>query len=230
MKCSRRNEMKKSSLNKNNYHIELIDKQLAKEIIINNHYSKRWSSCRYALGLFRDDKLVGVAVYGFPVGRQVVKSISPILENRDVLELTRLFVEDSEPKNTETMFLSMTFKYLRQHDVKVIISYSDPMYGHVGTIYQASNFLYQGNNTMLVKGFNYKINNEIYHARSATAKFGSVRDSVLREVDPNYEKIEILKKHRYILILDRKMRKKILDTLKHPILSYPKDNKNSSWT
>jgi hypothetical protein len=26
------------------------------------------------------------------------------------------------------------------------------------------------------------------------------------------------------------MRKKILDTLKHPILSYPKDNKNSSWT
>jgi hypothetical protein len=219
----------KSDLVKSDYHIELIDKKIAKDVIIKNHYSKKWSSCRYAIGLFRDNKLVGVAVYGFPVGRQVVKSISPILENKDVLELTRLFVYDSEPRNSETMFLGLTFGYLKKQNVKVIISYSDPLYGHVGTIYQAANFLYQGNNTMLIKGYSYKINNEIYHARSAVAKFGSVKNEVLIKIDPNYKKIELLKKHRYIYLLDKKSKKKILKTIKHPILSYPKNNINSKW-
>ena len=112
--------MIESTLIKSDYHVKIIDKKIAKEVIINNHYSKKWSSCRFAFGLFRNDKLVGVAVYGFPVGRQVVKSISSILENKDVLELTRLFVYDSEPRNTETMFLSMTFKHLKQEKIKVV--------------------------------------------------------------------------------------------------------------
>jgi hypothetical protein len=222
--------MIESTLIKSDYHVKIIDKKIAKEIIINNHYSKKWSSCRFAFGLFRNDKLVGVAVYGFPVGRQVVKSISSILENKDVLELTRLFVYDSEPRNTETMFLSMTFKHLKQEKIKVIVSYSDPLYGHVGIIYQASNFLYQGNNTMLVKGYSYKINGKVYHARSAVAKFGSVKDEVLKKVDSKYEKVELLKKHRYIYILDKKSKKDIMKTIKHPIVSYPKNNSQTTWT
>jgi hypothetical protein len=222
--------MIESTLIKSDYHVKIIDKKIAKEIIINNHYSKKWSSCRFAFGLFRNDKLVGVAVYGFPVGRQVVKSISSILENKDVLELTRLFVYDSEPRNTETMFLSMTFKHLKQEKIKVIVSYSDPLYGHVGIIYQASNFLYQGNNTMLVKGYSYKINEKVYHARSAVAKFGSVKDEVLKKFDSKYEKVELLKKHRYIYILDKKSKKDIMKTIKHPIVPYPKNNSQTTWT
>ena len=68
----------------NNYSIHIIDKQTAKQLIIKNHYSHAWSSCRYALGLFDDTKneLIGVAVYGFPVGRQTVKSIISTLENK----------------------------------------------------------------------------------------------------------------------------------------------------
>ena len=210
--------------------IELIDKSVAKDIIIKNHYSHKWSSCRYAIGLFEKDRLIGVAVYGFPVGRLVVKSISPILENKDVLELTRLWIIDDTPKNTESWFLGKTFSWLKENtDIKVLISYSDPMFGHVGTIYQATNWLYQGNNTMLVKGYLYKINGEMFHPRSAVAKFGSVKHSVLLEVDKDYEKIEMKKKHRYIYILSKRDKKKIMATLKHPIIPYVKDNENTNW-
>ncbi len=121
------------------YRVELIEKNIAKTIIIENHYSRKWSSCRYSLGLFCDNELIGVAIYGFPVGRLVGQSISPLIHNNEVLELTRLWLKDEAPKNSESKFLGLTFKWLKKNcDIKVLISYSDPMQGHVGTIYQAT--------------------------------------------------------------------------------------------
>lgn len=213
------------------YDLAPIEKKLAKELIIEHHYSHKWTSCRYALGLFHNEELVGVAVYGFPVGRRVVKSVSELLENNEVLELTRLWVADSEGKNTESYFLGQTFKWLRANapDVKVLISYSDPMYGHVGTIYQATNWLYQGNNTMLVKGWLHYVNGEWLHPRSCVAQYGTTTASKLLEVDPHYERVEMKKKHRYLYMLDRKSKKNILRTLKHPVLPYPQDNEGCEW-
>lgn len=215
---------------KMNYTVELIDKKIAKDLIIKNHYSHKWTSCRYALGLFDGGDLIGVAIYGFPVGRQVVKSISPILCNNDVLELTRLWIDDSGPKNTESFFIGKTFKWLRNNtNVKVLVSYSDPMYNHKGTIYQATNWIYQGNGTMLVKGYLHVINGQVMHPRSVVALYGTTKESELVKIDNMYSKIEMKKKHRYIYILDRKSRREILRSLKHPQLEYPRDNNNCEW-
>jgi hypothetical protein len=38
-----------------NYSIEIIDTDTAKHLIIKNHYSHTWTSCRYAIGLFDND-------------------------------------------------------------------------------------------------------------------------------------------------------------------------------
>ena len=96
------------------YTIDLIDKN-TKELIIKNHYSHSWTSCRYAIGLMKGEEIVGVAIYGFPIGRRVVKSICPILENDNVLELTRLWIAESEGKNSESWFLGRTFSWLKNH-------------------------------------------------------------------------------------------------------------------
>lgn len=214
-----------------NYTIELIDKKIAKELIIENHYSHKWTSCRYALGLFTEGNLVGVAVYGFPVGRSVVKSITPDLENGDVLELTRLWVADSEGKNTESHFLGKTFWWLKKNtDVKILISYSDPMQGHVGGIYQATNWLYQGNNTMLAKAYDHYMEGEWMHSRTVVAKYGSIKVEHLKKIYPEYKRRPILKKHRYLYPLVKgKEREEIINNLKHPILPYPKNNDNCEW-
>lgn len=213
-----------------NYSVELIDKNIAKELIIKNHYSHKWSSCRYALGLFDNNILIGVAVYGFPVGRQTIKSITNKLENSDVLELTRLWLIDEAPKNSESYFLGKTFDWLKKNTkIKVLISYSDPMYDHTGIIYQATNWIYQGNNTMLIKGYLHKINGEIMHPRSVVALYGTTKMEDLKKIDTNYERIEMKKKHRYLYILHKKNRKEIISELKHKILPYPKDNFNCDW-
>ena len=83
---------------------------------------------------------------------------------------------------------------------------------------------------MLVKGYLHKINGEWMHPRSVVAKYGTVKESSLLEIDPDYERKELKKKHRYIYILtDKREKKNILQNLKHPILPYPKDNNNCEW-
>ena len=148
------------SINPSKITIREISKKIAKDMIVKNHYSHKWTSCRYALGIFyetdnehtffdeKDEKLAGVAIYGYPVGRSAPKSISPELKEEEVLELTRLFIFDDYGKNTESVVLSKTFNWLKENasEIKVLVSYSDPEQGHLGIIYQATNWIYQGNN------------------------------------------------------------------------------------
>lgn len=212
------------------YTIGLVEKNVAKELIVTNHYSHKWTSCRYALGLFDKESLVGVAVYGFPVGRQTVKSITPDLMNDQVLELTRLWLRDEEPKNSESWFIGQTFDWLRKNTgIKILISYSDPMQDHLGIIYQATNWMYQGNSTMLIKGYLHKINGEVMHPRSVVAKFGTIKTEDLLKIDPQYERLEMKKKHRYLYVLHNRDRRKMVSEFKHPIKPYPKDNLNTTW-
>jgi hypothetical protein len=53
----------------------------------------------------------------------------------------------------------------------------------------------------------------------------------LIKIDPEYKKIETLRKHRYLYILDKRSKHRILEGLKHPLLPYPKlgDGTNNKW-
>jgi len=204
--------------------LKLIDKKIAKKMIVKNHYSHKWTSCRYALGIFYDETIIGCLIYGFPVGRQVVKSISSMLNNKKVLELTRLWIKDGYGCNIESYAIGQSFKWLRENDrnIQVLISYADPSINHLGKIYQATNWLYQGNKTMLIKGYLHYINKEWLHPRTCVAKYGTIKKSVLKKIDPKYKRKFKPNKHRYIYILNKSIKKDILKTLKHPILRYPK--------
>ena len=82
--------------------VKPIEKNIAKDVIIKHHYSKLWTKCSVALGLFYntgkqhkffatdDEKLIGVCVYGDPIGRHSGASISELLDRTEVFELTRL--------------------------------------------------------------------------------------------------------------------------------------------
>lgn len=202
---------------------EIISKNIAKEMIINYHYTHKWTNCRYALGLIVQDDIVGVGIYGYPVGRQVASSISPLIDNHDVLELTRLWINDNQPKNTESWFISRTMWWLKKHsNIRVLIAYSDPMFSHLGIIYQASNWLYQGNKTMLLPGYIHVVKGIKLHQRTCVARYGSIKREILSKIDPNYYRIKAPHKHRYIYILDKENKLDILHTLKHPVLPYPK--------
>jgi len=207
------------------YAVQKINASTAKKIIVEFHYSHTWTSCQYAFGLFKDHMIFGVAVYGPPVGRLAAQSISTEVADNEVLELTRLWISDSEGKNAESWFLGQTFNWFKEYkkQIKVLMSYVDPTVGHIGTIYQATNWLYQGNSIRTADYFMYKINNECYHPRTVFSKYKTNELKVLQKLIPDIEIVSMEKKHRYIYILANKTEKKrILNTLKHPVKPYVK--------
>ena len=153
--------------------IRQIDKPTAKKMVVKYHYSKLWTKCSVALGLFIDtgkehsffdeaeEKMIGVIVYGDPIGRLTGQSISDEIDRTEVLELTRLFIHDGYGSNIESYLIGQGFKWLKENQphIKALISYADPQAGHVGTIYQATNWIYQGNNNRWNDGWNFRMAN-----------------------------------------------------------------------
>jgi hypothetical protein len=222
--------------------IRLITKSVAKDIIVNNHYSGLWTKVSYAIGLFTsdveehpffdnvEDTLIGVACYGDPIGRSAGQSITPLLERDEVLELTRLFVFDDYGSNIESWFLGQTFDWLRINvpKIKGLISYSDPKEGHCGTIYQATNWLYQGNKLRFNDSwdFRWEENGDWHHQRTSYVKFGTNNPKEIQKISASTFWIrKNPRKHRYVYILAKGgVRRKLMKTIKHPTFPYPKEN------
>ena len=82
--------------------------------------------------------------YGYPVGRSAVKSMIPTLEKEQVLELTRLYIDDGYGKNIESLSKGKSFKWLKQNakDIKMLISYATGT-NKLRNYLQATNWLYQ---------------------------------------------------------------------------------------
>ena len=221
--------------------IRPITKSVAKDIIVNNHYSGLWTKVSYAIGLFTSDveehpffsgvadKLIGVACYGDPIGRLSGQSISEDLDRTEVLELVRLFVFYGYGSNIESWFLGKTFDWLRQNvpKIKGLISYSDPKEGHAGTIYQATNWIYQGNSLRFNDGWSFKFdeNGEWQHGRTIFPYYGTNNPiEIQKQVTKPFWIRKEPRKHRYVYILiNGGERRKILKNLKHPSLPYSKN-------
>ena len=215
--------------------IRKISKSVAKDVIVKNHYSHLWTKVSYSLGLYIEDdshqffdssdKLIGVICYGDPIGRLSGQSLSPLLDRTEVLELVRVFVFDDYGSNIESWFLGQSFKWLRKNapQIKGLISYSDPKEGHAGTIYQATNWIYQGNSIRPNDTYSFKLkpDDEWIHGRTLanTYKTNDIEKLKKKIGHTFWYRVEPLK-HRYVYLLKNK--RKLMKHLKHPIKPYPK--------
>lgn len=144
------------------YDVAPIDEALARDYVVQHHYSASYPAARLRFGLFDSSwygRLVGVAVLSVPVQRAVLTKVLPDLEPyAESLELGRLVLSDRVPANAESWFLARVFDLAARDGLRGVVSFSDPVarrnamgarvfVGHVGTIYQASNATYTGRGT-----------------------------------------------------------------------------------
>jgi hypothetical protein len=227
--------------------IREINSNVAKEIIVKKHYTHAWTACRYALGIFYktdtenvigdDEILIGCMVYGFPVGARASTSVCEGLTKDNILELTRLYCDDGYGSNIESYALGQSFKWFRENDknIKVLISYADNGQEHLGGIYQATNWIYQGLNTDIALMPNYGISLsdspfKWIHSRTVFTKWGSgnlehLRREIGKDGYKQFWRREEPPKHRYIQIIgaDKKDKKDLIKRLKHEVRPYPKN-------
>jgi len=218
--------------------IREINKKTAKKMIVENHYSHLWTKCSVALGIFyetgnehaffdeAEEKLIGACVFGDPVGRSSGESISPLIDRAEVFELTRLFIFDGYGNNIESWFISQSMNWLRKNrpHIRALVSYADPKEGHPGTIYQATNWIYQGIIGNTTWSFKFNENDRWKHGRTIFPYYGTNDiEKIQRQVKEPFWIRKEPRKHRYIYLLtSKKHRKKIMKNLKYPILDYPK--------
>ena len=126
----------------------------AQAFIEEHHYSKSYPAARFRFGLYRHEKLMGVAVFSHPCNDAVLTNVFRC-RAVDAVELGRFVLLDEVPANGETWFLGRCFELLRRESLAGVVSFSDPVPrtsltgeivhpGHIGTIYQAFNGCYLG--------------------------------------------------------------------------------------
>lgn len=194
---------------KDQYVIKPIPYKTAMELVIKHHYLHRKAQASYCFGLFSKDtdELVGCITYGLPASPNVCRGICGEEYFNDVIELTRLWIDDSVGKNAESFLIGNTLKLV---DKNIIVSYAEPDHGHVGVVYQATNWIYTGltakrTNRVAIDGSTYKHN----------------RHECMNKVDTIL--VPRPRKHRYVYFnCNKRMKKALKNKLRYKILPYPK--------
>ena len=195
--------------------------KLARDIIVKNHYSRRFAAAQLNLGFYVDGKLNTVISFGQSATPKMAESLPG-----KYWELIRLFSFDWAGKNMESYCIGMAMKHIQKNysHIKVLISFADPEQGHYGTIYQATNWLYCGS-TDKTGGYQYYFDGDWQHPRTTVSKYGTREHNEILKMYPDVKHRMVPAKHRYIYIItkNRKERKELLKNLKYEILPYPKE-------
>lgn len=201
---------------KKNYVIKPISYKLAMEIVIKYHYLHRKAPCSFAFGLFLKDELKGVITYGTPSSSTLRSGIAGEHNKFNVIELTRLWICDTVPKNGESYLIGNTLKLV---DKPIVVSYAEIEQGHTGIIYQATNWVYTG---LSAKRKNWTIEGVNKHSQTIADKYTSKE---IREIyGDKFKLVDRPRKHRYVYIntKDKKLKSSLLKDLKYKIEKYPK--------
>ncbi|MFC1956489.1 DNA methyltransferase, partial [Chloroflexota bacterium] len=124
------------------------------------------------------------------------------------LTLTRLWLSDELPANSESRVIGVSLRAIRKNTkVKFLVSYADPSQGHLGTIYQATGWTYTGLSEAMPM-FDLG-DGRVRHSRSLSHAYGS---HSLRHFKACGLKVTVVpqsRKHRYIYFLDRSCKEKL---------------------
>ena len=200
-----------------------IKRHQCEDYILNIHYAGRWPSISYAFGLFDNEELCGIITYGTPPSAPLRRGIAGDRFKGCVIELNRLCLKYNRPREAGFL-IARSLRMLPQN--KIVVSFADTEQGHIGVVYQATNFIYTG---LSAKRTDWKVRGrEHLHGQTIADEFRGVpnRAQAMRD---KYGKDFYLKarprKHRYLMIRgSKRFKREVIDALRYPILPYPKES------
>ena len=194
------------------FYVKEIDRKLANDVIVKNHYSKKFYNATYIhLGLFVKGDLQGVLQYGYAMNPASCGSVVEGTEKDQYLELNRMWLSDSiEAKYAESQAISSSIKYIKRKypRIKWIQSFADERCGGFGIVYQACSFDYFGEH---LSSF-WELDGETFHNSIMTSRKAGSRGYDLLNDPKNRERVvkHSLRQFRYIKFLDQREKKKCL--------------------
>jgi IS1 family transposase len=210
--------------------IKEIHKIKAADFIMSRHYSPVMPRLtKYYCGYYVDDVLQGVMTFGWGTRpKHTIQKLFPKLDTKDYYEIGKMCMDDSMLKNSETQMMSAAMAWLKKKEpnLKYLFTWADGLVGKPGYVYQAFNFLYGGyiwtDTYVTEKG-------EKVHPRTIQGKLPNPHNFKYGS-RPNPKQLKELKlsrvkgkQFRYILPMNKKMRKYLKNSTEKWGLNYPKD-------
>ena len=196
----------------NEFYIKEIDRNLANDIIVKNHYSKKFYNATYIhLGLFVNEEIKGVLQYGYAMNPASCGSVVEGTQKDEYLEFNRMWIADNVGEYPESRAISYSLKYIRRKypKIKWIQSFADERCGGFGIVYQACSFDYYGEH----KSDFWELDGQVYHNIQMTVSKDSKRYAgEAKYLQENKDKAikMTLRQFRYIKFLDQREKKKCL--------------------
>lgn len=180
--------------------IDWATHEAAKYACENWHYSKCLPPSKSVkIGAWENNRFIGVVVFGVGATNSLLKPYN--LEQNEGCELVRLALTKHETPVSRIMSIAIRFLKKANPGLRLIVSFADPEEGHIGSIYQATNWLYCGR----TEDCKYPVvNGVVTHPRQMSRL---VKRDGLKRNSVNY----VLKrgKYRYLMPLDKKMSEQI---------------------
>ncbi len=206
-----------------NYKIRQIDYATAMRVVVREHYLHRKAPCSVAFGLFLGDDLKGVVCYGTPSSAPLRSGIAGPENACNVVELTRLWVCDSVPRNGESFLIGRT---VSKAGKEIVVSFAEIQQGHVGIVYQATNWIYTG---LSAKRTNWTIAGIDKHCQTIADKYTA--KEVRAKYGDRFSLTDRPRKHRYVYINAKgRRRAELLAALRYKPAPYPKAPNTNSPT
>ena len=193
------------------FYVKEIDRSLANDLIVKNHYSKKFYNGTYIhLGLFNKNDIIGVLQYGYAMNPASCASVVDGTKKNEYLELNRMWIADDVGEYPESRAISYSIKYIKRKypKIKWIQSFADERCGGFGIVYQACSFNYYGEH----KSDFWELDGETFHNSIKTSIKAGKRGFLLLNDLKNKERIKkySLRQFRYIKFLDKREKKKCL--------------------
>lgn len=125
-------------------HIAYCSQEAALFAVMKWHYSRRMPRSKLVkFGVWEDGEYIGCVIYGAGASPALLKPYG--VRQGEGCELVRVALKRGH-KTATTRILGITLKMLKRDfpNLRLVVSFADPRFGHHGGIYQAGNWTYLG--------------------------------------------------------------------------------------
>jgi len=170
--------------------LEKASLKAVKYACMNFHYAKAVPINPMGFSVFEDGKWVGVITYSLGANMNIAREFR--MASGQVIELTRVALNGKQSSTSKALSLSLKLIKKKLPLCKIILSYADKGQGHIGTIYQASNWIYLGDSKS--SGIEVFANGRWMHKRQFDGMSKKPKDAQKRTKPGKYKYIYPLDK------------------------------------
>lgn len=186
----------------------------ARHACLNWHYLRSMpSGATIKIGVWERGRFIGSIIFAHGATLQIGMPYG--LNQFECVELARVALTTHSTRVTQIIAKAIKLLKAQSPGLKLIVSYSDPDIGHHGGIYQAGNWIYQGQTKGQTAS---KVRGKIVHRRSLFSLYGTSRIGELVARGLDVEIMRLSGRHKYLYPLDKLTRKKLQPLYK----PYPK--------